>query len=462
MKENLLVTLADEKTIDRAKQLFSSVYWKGGWEGNLMLLAYKIPERKLSWFKDKGILIKKLYAPPIAIKKEKYGSRFPPVVLAKLYVFMQEFKKWKHVVFLDTDIIVKANINQLASGQGFRAVTDILPLMESQVDDYAKTTAHPVMLKTRAFNSGVFSFSTDIIAENTFHEICALASEYLERTMYYPDQAILNAFFAKKWKKLPFFYNLYYLTLPTRYRNNPSKIKCAILHFAGEYKPWHLQSPCYQEWAKNLSLAEAINLNNPQKSPAYSFSVFDPLYYRYLYEAEVKYFYHKFLAKLIKQIAALFGRFNKDIVLGRGWYTLEYHDTEKKHFIWNTHQSEIFINPNKVAGIEFDVMLSPLNKKEILLEVYDGNSLVLKRNYRTKNQTVHMTIPVKATKIRFFNDIFIPANKENNSIDIRKLGIMLLSPLTIHKKGAKIVSLPLDKVLSYKDFFKDIHAKLKK
>ena len=48
MKKNLLVTLADENYIDRAKQLFSSVYFNAGWKGDYMLLAHEIPEEKLN------------------------------------------------------------------------------------------------------------------------------------------------------------------------------------------------------------------------------------------------------------------------------------------------------------------------------------------------------------------------------------------------------------------------------
>ena len=59
MKGNLLVTLADETYIDQAKQLFSSVYWNARWKGDYMLLSHNIPNEKLNWFKNKGILIKK-------------------------------------------------------------------------------------------------------------------------------------------------------------------------------------------------------------------------------------------------------------------------------------------------------------------------------------------------------------------------------------------------------------------
>jgi len=47
MKKHLLVTLANENYINQAKQLFSSAYFNGGWDGDYLLLAHEIPENKL-------------------------------------------------------------------------------------------------------------------------------------------------------------------------------------------------------------------------------------------------------------------------------------------------------------------------------------------------------------------------------------------------------------------------------
>ena len=59
MKKNLLVTLADKNYLDAAKQLFSSVYFNSGWNGDYMLLSYDIPKKELQWFRDRGIIVRK-------------------------------------------------------------------------------------------------------------------------------------------------------------------------------------------------------------------------------------------------------------------------------------------------------------------------------------------------------------------------------------------------------------------
>jgi len=121
MKKNLLVTLADEGFIDQAKQLFSGVYHNAGWQGDYMLLSYKIPENKLRWFRDKGILVKEC-AP--LYDKRMWRSGVPITIPGKLYLFDPEFKKWDNVVYLDVDIIVRGPLEKLTKVRGFAAAND--------------------------------------------------------------------------------------------------------------------------------------------------------------------------------------------------------------------------------------------------------------------------------------------------------------------------------------------------
>jgi len=267
--------------------------------------------------------------------------------------------------------------------------------------------------------------------------------------MYFPDQAILNVFFYKKWIRIPFFFNLYYITLPRTYQNNPSKTKCVLVHFAGKYKPWDVESPYRKEWEENLRAADAMDLAHTPKGVPYSRSVFDILYYRYLFKVEFVYGYSKFLNKMIKHLGLLCGYFKKYIVMGRGWYVPEYHDIEKRSFMWNSRESEIFIHSTAITGMELNIMFSPLGGESVTMETYHKDSLLTRHKYPTQHGIVHIMIGAGTTRIKFSNPIFIPAYKETGSRDIRKLGIMLFSPIFIHKKG-KTIALPLERVISYK------------
>ena len=86
MKQNLLVTLADKNYIQQARQLFSSVYWNAGWNGDYMLLSHGIPDDELKWFTDKGILVKKCQP----LHDKSIGLGYDPIVLDKFYLFTPE------------------------------------------------------------------------------------------------------------------------------------------------------------------------------------------------------------------------------------------------------------------------------------------------------------------------------------------------------------------------------------
>ncbi|MDP2947643.1 MAG: glycosyltransferase [Nanoarchaeota archaeon] len=260
-KKNLLVTLANENYIDQAKQLFSSVYWNAGWKGDYMLLAHEIPEKKLKWFKNKGILVKK--CKPI-FKNIPTNS----VKLSKFYLFTPEFREWKIIVYLDADIIVKASLDDLTKVNGFAAVIDDL-IVNRLIDQFITPSQmgkkafnkfkKNYNINASAFNSGVMTFNTKII-KNTFSRLKELNKKYFQSIK--PgvfDQPIFNLFFYKKWKELPIVYNL-----DARDFNfiNINKINAIVLHFPGNYKPWFLKNPFYNEWKSNLKRAEKIDLKN--------------------------------------------------------------------------------------------------------------------------------------------------------------------------------------------------------
>jgi lipopolysaccharide biosynthesis glycosyltransferase len=280
-KKNLLVTLADKNYVNQAKQLFSSVYWNAGWTGDYMLLAHEIPEKELKWFRDKGILIKKckpLYNKIIGT------DGHPGTVVTKFYLFAPEFKKWKNIVYLDADMIVKSSLDKLAKTKKFAAVPEIymgrICALEGQFDHTELKIFHELKkeynLNLPSFNAGVISFNTKIIHDNTPIELKKLLDKY-NSVCHYGEQAILNLFFYKKWKKIPFVYNLC-----INYFSEYSPEKAIIFHFAGikkEQKPWNSKNIFYNEWKNNLEKAELIDLTkipNGKKTEIFN------LYFYYL------------------------------------------------------------------------------------------------------------------------------------------------------------------------------------
>ena len=268
MQKNLLVTLADESYIDQAKQLFSSVYWNAGWKGDYMLLAHEIPEEKLRWFKNKGILIRRCES---LYDKEIAG--WPIVVWSKFYLFTPEFKKWKNIIFLDVDIIVRASLDELTKIKGFAARYGsklnhqfMKPKPMSQNGKSKKRNMKSSSelkknynLKVYGINSGVMTFDTDIIKEDTFSQLQKLFELYGDICRL-ADQSILSLFFYKKFIPLLQVYNCNVDHMISVCSVKPEKIKGIVLHFNNPNKPWSLKNPFYNEYKNNLDKAESINL----------------------------------------------------------------------------------------------------------------------------------------------------------------------------------------------------------
>ena len=204
MKENLLVTLADRNFIDQAKQLFSSVYWNAGWKGDYMLLAHEIPEKDLKWFRDKGILVKKcepLYKKSSGNYFLSAWKEYPPTLFDVIYIFKSGFKKWKNIVFLEADIIVRSSLDKLTKLKGVWTTG----IFDNILSDQFADNKIPEIIKKKynlnepSFNPGVIAFSTNIINDNSFKEIRKLSDNY--REIRNGDGGIFNLFFYKKWKK---------------------------------------------------------------------------------------------------------------------------------------------------------------------------------------------------------------------------------------------------------------------
>ncbi len=256
MKKNLLVTLADSKYIPQAKQFFSSVYFNADWKGDCLLLSHDLVASEINWFRERGIFVHE--CKPIASGMLGEENEYPAVVTSELHLFKQEFKKWRTVVFLDSDIIVRKNLNVLSDVKKFGAVEDIGTVAEQFYNNgtelFSKLKKQYDLTKP-SLNSGVIAFNTDIIQEGTFSKLRGLFLMYVGICKY-PEQSILNLFF-RNWEKFPKEYNMC-INLGW---DRPNPKDAAVLHFAGgksEDKPWHPQNPFFKEWKNNLARADSI------------------------------------------------------------------------------------------------------------------------------------------------------------------------------------------------------------
>ena len=266
MKGHVLITLADKNFIPQAKQLFSSAYWNGGWQGDFLLLAHEIPEEDLRWFREKGIIV--FPCKPLS-ERELIGVRHPPVVLDKFYLFTPFFKQWKRIVFLDADIIVKASLDRLVETKGFCAPNaTCVGLTKEFFRTDRKLRAElerTYPLRGKAFNTGVFAFDAADIAGDTFEKMTALYEKFGSLN-FYGEEGTFNLFFYKKWTMLPVMYNAYPTYMRDTYNLGHGRLESAIIHFVGETnaKPWLETSLWHGEWVENLRKADGIDLLHPQ------------------------------------------------------------------------------------------------------------------------------------------------------------------------------------------------------
>ncbi|MCE5212734.1 MAG: hypothetical protein LLG40_14430 [Deltaproteobacteria bacterium] len=274
MKKNILVTLADRNYIKQAQQLFSGVYWNAGWKGDYMLLAYDIPENDLMWFRDKGILVR--VCEPVLTESGTRIGHAPLTTLSKFYLFTHEFKKWKNIVFLDGDIVVRGSLATLADVKGFGAVRILNVFRTKLKGQFCNPDGRNKhlfeKLKTRcdlnrpAFNSGVMAFSTDIITENDFENLKNILFQF-QKIIIISEETVLNIYFYDKWQELSQIYNICPGYEMYHAECASDDLNGIILHtyscFPGG-KPWYPASPLNAEWKSNLDKADRMDIANPQ------------------------------------------------------------------------------------------------------------------------------------------------------------------------------------------------------
>jgi glycogenin glucosyltransferase len=144
-------------------------------------------------------------------------------------------EKYSKCVFLDADVVVLSNIDDLFQREEFSAAPD---------------AGWP-----DCFNSGVFVYQP---SKETFRKLVQFASQQ-DASFDGGDQGLLNSYFSN-WRTsdisrhLPFVYNVtsntFYSYVPavTRFRND-----IRVVHFAGALKPWQLTfNPQNEKLSGNL------------------------------------------------------------------------------------------------------------------------------------------------------------------------------------------------------------------
>jgi lipopolysaccharide biosynthesis glycosyltransferase len=177
------------------------------------------------------------------------------VVTLRLSLFTPFFKQWGKIVHVDGDVVILGPLNGLLATAGFLAAPDYGATLSAQfIEPHLFKERFPKRYNPHApaFNAGVFSFSTAIIADDTYSRIRTLFDKYYGYCGF-AEQSILNIYFYKTWSALPWEYNTYYRYLP---KNKLKWAKgCAIIHFPmgrGVTRPWEDGNPFSKIWNGRL------------------------------------------------------------------------------------------------------------------------------------------------------------------------------------------------------------------
>lgn len=308
MKNSLLVTLADGNYVDQAKQLFSSVYRNAGWTGDYLLLAHDIPDEELSWFRDKGILVKECQ--PVLTDSDSYIGHAPLTTLCKFYLFTPDFRQWENIVFLDGDIIVRGSLEALSQINGFGAVRILNMFRTSLKGQFHKRSASNEQLlkelernfdlRRPAFNAGVMAFNTDIISDTDFQKLTNLLFHFKD-IIFISEETVLNMYFYDTWQELSQVFNICPGYEIHHSGCGPDNLKGVVSHTYSSFpggKPWNLKSPLHPEWKSNLDKADCIDLANP-RAPKIELNESEEAHRdSYLKNLHLRYFYRFYCYKI--------------------------------------------------------------------------------------------------------------------------------------------------------------------
>lgn len=270
MKKDILITLADKGYLEQAKQLFYGAVAKGGWQGDLMLLAYKVADEDLAWFIERGIII--YHCPEWDVQGGSTGPyKWPPVVWHKMHILKPHFRQWRTIVFFDGDIVIRTSIRALAEVEKFSAVrcdTPISAECANPINAYLTGMDWKLLrevdrkydLKRNGFNSGLIAFPSSMIEDDTFDTAVALQKKYSHMFLI-PEQVTFNLV-VRDWNPLPNAYSMYPFNIDAYTHMKPEQIHGIAIHFILE-KPWIEGHPFYREWKESYDKACATMPHEP-------------------------------------------------------------------------------------------------------------------------------------------------------------------------------------------------------
>ncbi|TVR77450.1 MAG: hypothetical protein EA412_11150 [Chitinophagaceae bacterium] len=272
--KNALVLLADSHYLEHTKVVFYTAVKFGNWKGDCVLLAYEIDDSvSLEWFKERDIKIVSVNRETFdftSIEKEKF------VYFAKLYLFHPFWNNYDKLIYLDTDVIVRKDINPLLKYKDFAAAHDCFqytlihqfsPPGKPYKDAFINNHFPRKVLRKISFNTGVMVIQSKKNTIEQYRELINLTNSYGSHSVFY-DQGVINLHFIQKRQRIPYVFNDYYAS---EFHGKGGFIKrkndrdAVILHIIHPFKPWNENCIYHNEWKSHYQ--QSLKELRPQAKP---------------------------------------------------------------------------------------------------------------------------------------------------------------------------------------------------
>jgi len=207
-----------------------------------------------NWFRDRGILVKPVWPMlDVPLRRERIFS-------AKMHLFGQDMKKWRKIIYLDSDLLIKGPFPELLETDSFSAIEG-WQFRKMSDRFYGRGFWQKHHKNQPTFNGGIWCFNTDLINKNTLKLIRRCCRE--NKKYYANGGAVENTLVVfllennVKIDFLPLEFNTPIMKIPEK--DMAARMRQAkILHFVGNFKCWNVNNVFFPLYLENLLRAEQI------------------------------------------------------------------------------------------------------------------------------------------------------------------------------------------------------------
>ena len=282
MSNSVILIVANDDYLPHAKSLMAGCIRQGSWKGDFCLLC---PDAcNTSSIEGRGIDV--FRAPEL-----KWTNKI------KFRIFSSYFRKWKRLLYLDCDILIQGNLNDLCTDlltkfpsilcDGSHNGTILNDWIHFDPNSSKENNAHPEIYKKlrerfphideRILTSDVMYFSPSSISDTVVDNLFAIQEEFVTINPGNYDQQVMNLLLYGQMLPITKDYCTWWAfddpgnRIPHDVNGWTGNEKPVISHYWGMYAPWIVKTPdagayfnhrlgrvCHELYAENLAAFDNV------------------------------------------------------------------------------------------------------------------------------------------------------------------------------------------------------------